>query len=68
MPLCRVRAGAPGGSGGPKRVNMKALYAAFEERELARLKVDQPGLKLSQYKERVFAAWQKSPDNPNNER
>jgi hypothetical protein len=47
---------------------MKALYAAFEERELARLKVDQPGLKLSQYKERVFAAWQKSPDNPNNER
>ena len=35
---------------------------------MARLKVDQPGLKLSQYKERVWQAWQKSPDNPMNGR
>jgi len=47
---------------------MKALYSAFEERELARLKVDQPGLKLSQYKERIFALWQKSNENPQNDR
>ena len=58
-----VSAAAPGG----KRVNLKALYKAFEETELARLKIDQPGLKLSQYKERCFANWQKSPENPMNQ-
>lgn len=55
-------------SDGPgKKVNMKALFAAFEEREIERLKVDHPGLKLSQYKERAFSAWQKSPENPKNQ-
>ena len=48
------------------RVNLKALHSAFEEAELARLKVDHPGLKLSQMKERAWAAWQKSPENPQN--
>ena len=55
-------AASPGG----KRVNLKAAYKAFEEAELARLKVDMPGLKLSQYKERCWASWQKSPENPMN--
>ena len=40
---------------------------SFEERELARLKEENPGLKLSQLKERVSKAWEKSPDNPDNE-
>ncbi|EOD19839.1 hypothetical protein EMIHUDRAFT_458662 [Emiliania huxleyi CCMP1516] len=59
--------GGGGGGGGPKRVNRKALYKEFEERELARLKEENPGLKLSQLKERVSKAWEKSPDNPDNE-
>ena len=46
---------------------MKAAFAAFEEREIARLKDEHPGLKLSQYKERAFSAWQKSPENPANQ-
>ena len=45
----------------------QAEFKKFEEAELARLKVDQPGLKLSQYKERCWQAWQKSPENPMNQ-
>jgi len=56
-----------GSKGAGKKVNMKALFAEFEEREIVRLKVDHPGLKLSQYKERAFSAWQKSPENPKNQ-
>ena len=56
---------APGKDG--KRVNLKAAYKEYEERELARVKEDQPGLKLSQYKEIVYKAWQKSPENPMNQ-
>ena len=43
---------------------MKAAYAAFMERELAVLKQEKPGLKLSQYKDQLHKAWQKSPENP----
>ncbi|KAL1530278.1 hypothetical protein AB1Y20_001190 [Prymnesium parvum] len=49
------------------RVNLKAEYKKFEEAHLAFLKEEQPGLKLSQYKERCWQAWQKSPDNPQNQ-
>ena len=31
---------------------------------LVELKQHMPGLKLSQYKQRIFDMWQKSPDNP----
>ena len=44
----------------------KALYREFEDRMLIALKEDHPGLKLSQYKERIFKAWEKSPENPAN--
>ena len=53
--------GAPGGT-----MNMKAAYAAFEEKEMPRLKEDRPGLKQSQYKEALFKLWKKSPMNPQN--
>ena len=53
--------------GGGKKVNLKAAYLAFEEREIFRLKQENPGLKLSQYKERAHQAWQKSPENPANQ-
>jgi hypothetical protein len=50
----------------PER-RMKAAYAAFVDRELPILKAENPGLRLSQLKERLFRAWQKSPDNPFNQ-
>ena len=56
-----------GGGGSTKKVNLKAAFAEFEEREIARLKAENPGLKLSQLKERAFKAWEKSPDNPANQ-
>jgi hypothetical protein len=46
---------------------MKALYNAYYERELVQMKEDHPGLKLSQYKERIFENWKKSAENPSNQ-
>eukprot|EP00963_Diacronema_lutheri_P006743 scaffold587_cov339-Pavlova_lutheri.AAC.67 len=43
---------------------MKALYFAYQERELPKIRAEKPGLKLSQYKDRIWQAWQKSPENP----
>ena len=52
---------------GPKLVSAKALYAAFEERMLPQVKADHPGLRLSQYKEKVWVLWKKAPENPANQ-
>lgn len=52
---------------GPKLVSAKALYSAFEERMLPQVKADHPGLRLSQYKEKVWALWKKAPENPANQ-
>ena len=46
---------------------MKAAYAAFEERELPRLKVEFPNLRMSQLKQHLRKDWMKSPDNPLNQ-
>jgi hypothetical protein len=46
---------------------MKALYNAYLERELPEMRLSHPGLKLSQYKERIFEEWKKSPENPHNQ-
>lgn len=43
---------------------MKALYTAYEEEWMARLKSEYPDLKRSQLKERIFKQWQKAPENP----
>jgi hypothetical protein len=43
-----------------------ACAQAYEERMLPVLKEDLPGLKLSQYKERIFEMWKKAPENPMN--
>lgn len=45
---------------------IKALHKEFEERMLPQMKEEFPGLRLSQYKERIFALWKKSPENPMN--
>jgi hypothetical protein len=46
--------------------NKKAAYAKFSERMLPQLQEEYPNLKLSQYKDKLFALWQKSPENPAN--
>jgi hypothetical protein len=65
--------GGGGGGGGrgfgglkSDSTNQKALFAAYTEQMLPMLKQDLPGLKLSQYKERIFDMWQKAPENPRN--
>jgi len=45
----------------------KAAYKAYEDREIPRMREENPGLKLSQIKEIIFKNWQKSPENPINE-
>mmetsp|Transcript_5308 Transcript_5308/g.8130 ORF Transcript_5308/g.8130 Transcript_5308/m.8130 type:complete len:258 (-) Transcript_5308:445-1218(-) len=45
---------------------MKALHKAFEEKMLPEMKQQYPGLKRSQYLEKIFAVWKKSPENPMN--
>ncbi|KAI7905822.1 uncharacterized protein BX663DRAFT_483509 [Cokeromyces recurvatus] len=50
----------------PER-RFKAALAAFEERELPRFKAENPGLRLSQLKDLIYKAFQKSPENPFNQ-
>lgn len=45
---------------------MKALHKAFEERMMPEMKQQYPGLKRTQYLEKIFAIWKKSPENPMN--
>ena len=54
-------------AGGATASNPKALYLEFEEKMMPMMKEDFPGLRLSQYKERIFNLWKKSPDNPANQ-
>lgn len=59
-----------GGGAGPDEhpeKRMKALYKAFEEKMLPVVKDDYPGLRLSQYKEKIFNLWKKSSENPMNQ-
>jgi hypothetical protein len=45
----------------------KAMYEAYLEAQLPIFKVEHPGLRLGQYKDRIFAQWQTSPENPMNQ-
>jgi hypothetical protein len=53
-------------SPGQQAKSAKALYSQFEERMLPVVKEEFPGLRLTQYKEKVWALWKKSPENPAN--
>jgi len=55
--------------GGPpdKNPKLKAAHKEFEAKMLPQYREDYPGLKLSQLKEKIFEAFQKSPDNPKNQ-
>lgn len=46
---------------------LKAAYAVFEERELPRLKSENPNLRLSQLKQLLKKEWMRSPENPMNQ-
>jgi hypothetical protein len=49
----------------PER-RMKALHAAFEERRLPILKMENPSLRMSQLRNMIFEEWKKSSENPFN--
>ncbi|GLB35563.1 putative DUF1014-domain-containing protein [Lyophyllum shimeji] len=50
----------------PER-RFKAAFEAYQERELPKLKVEHPGLRLQQYKDLLYKQFQKSPENPFNQ-
>ena len=45
---------------------MKAAYKAFETENMNRIKLENPTLRLSQWKQLLHKEWVKSPDNPMN--
>lgn len=47
---------------------MKAAYSSFEEVNLPRLKIENPSLRHTQLKQILFKEWQKSPENPMNQK
>ena len=47
---------------------MKAAFAAFEEANMPRLKMENPNMRLSQLKQMLKKEWTKSPENPLNQR
>ena len=55
------------GGGAAAIPSAKALFKAFEEAKMPEVKEDYPGLKLSQYKDKIFQMWKKSPENPANQ-
>ena len=46
--------------------NVKVLFNAFSEKHTPGVRADNPGLKMSQVKERVQRLWDKAPENPKN--
>ncbi|CAL1134521.1 unnamed protein product [Cladocopium goreaui] len=50
-----------------EKKQVKMTYAEFEARELDGIRQENPGLKMSQAKERCFKMWERSPENPKNQ-
>ncbi|XP_068600013.1 coiled-coil domain-containing protein 124 [Brachionichthys hirsutus] len=61
-------------STGPEEVDhhperrMKAAYAAYEEANMPRIKMENPNMRLSQLKQQLRKEWMKAPENPLNQR
>ncbi|XP_068175457.1 coiled-coil domain-containing protein 124 [Antennarius striatus] len=51
----------------PER-RMKAAYAAYEEANMPRIKMENPNMRLSQLKQQLKKDWTKAPENPLNQR
>ena len=47
---------------------LKAAYKKFEETNMPIIKQENPNMKLSQLKQMLWKDWQKSPENPLNQR
>lgn len=47
---------------------MKAAFKAYEEEMMPRLKKENPGMRLSQLKHMLSKEWNKSPQNPMNQK
>ncbi|KAG6902672.1 hypothetical protein C0995_013364 [Termitomyces sp. Mi166 len=45
----------------------EAAFEAYQERELPKIKIEHPGLRLQQYKDLLYKQFQKSPENPFNQ-
>lgn len=45
---------------------MKAAFKAFETENMTRIKLENPTMRLSQWKQILFREWTKSPQNPLN--
>ncbi|KAJ2809869.1 hypothetical protein GGI24_007131, partial [Coemansia furcata] len=65
-PVSRHDAIAPLVDRHPER-RARTAYHLYEEREIDRLKAENPGLRLTQIKDLIYKAWQKSPENPLNQ-
>jgi len=63
--LAKMNVAGGGGDDHPEK-RMKALHKAFEEKMMPEMKEQYPGLKRSQYLEKMFTMWKKSPENPMN--
>ncbi|GCB70872.1 coiled-coil domain-containing protein 124 [Scyliorhinus torazame] len=50
----------------PER-RLRAAFATFEEANMARLKMENPNMRLSQFKQMLKKEWMKSPENPMNQ-
>lgn len=59
---------AMGGGGKEESQSRKALYNAYYAEQLPLLREQNPGLKLSQLKDRIFENWQRSSENPKNQK
>jgi hypothetical protein len=52
----------------PLNGGRKAAYAEFEDRQMMVLREENPHLKMAQYKDKIFKLWQRSPENPENQK
>ena len=43
---------------------IKDIFKEFYKIQFQLLKEENPGLRLNQYKERIYKLWKKSPENP----
>ncbi|KAJ2745499.1 hypothetical protein GGI20_002103 [Coemansia sp. BCRC 34301] len=66
QPVSRHAAMAPLIDRHPER-RAKAAFHGYQEREIERIKGENPGLRLTQIKDLVWKAWLKSPENPINQ-
>ena len=64
--LLALSVGGDGADDEHPEKRMKALHRAFEERMMPEMKRDFPGLRKTQYQEKIFQLWKKSPENPMN--